>query len=138
MFKSILVPIDPGQAEKGAALIGKARQLLDKDGTITLFTAVEEPPAYIAVELPSDLMKNSLANAERLLGDLHEASGLGKAAKTIVRPGRAATTILEVAEDIGADLIMVASHRPGMQDYLIGSTAARTVRHAKCSVLVVR
>jgi len=36
------------------------------------------------------------------------------------------------------DLIIVGSHKPGLQDYLLGSTAARVVRHAMCSVLVGR
>ena len=46
--------------------------------------------------------------------------------------------ILETAEDEGADLIIIASHQPGIQDYFLGSTAARVVRHAQCSVLVTR
>jgi nucleotide-binding universal stress UspA family protein len=33
---------------------------------------------------------------------------------------------------------VIGSHRPSMAIYLIGSNAARIVRHAKCSVLVVR
>ena len=33
---------------------------------------------------------------------------------------------------------MIASHKPGFSDYFIGSTAARIVRHAQCSVLVTR
>jgi nucleotide-binding universal stress UspA family protein len=47
-------------------------------------------------------------------------------------------TILETAKEIGADLIVIASHRPGLQDYFLGSTAARVVRHAECAVLVDR
>jgi len=46
--------------------------------------------------------------------------------------------ILEVAEKVDADLIVMASHRPALKDYLLGPNAARVVRHAKCSVLVVR
>ena len=46
--------------------------------------------------------------------------------------------VLQEAEKIGADLIVVGSHRPTMATYLIGSNAAAIVRHAKCSVLVVR
>ena len=47
-------------------------------------------------------------------------------------------SILGVAEKIGAGLIMMASHRPQMSDYLLGPNAAKVVRHADCSVLVVR
>jgi len=43
-----------------------------------------------------------------------------------------------VAQEKGVDLIIIASHRPGLQDYFLGSTAAKVVRHAKCSVLVIR
>ena len=46
--------------------------------------------------------------------------------------------ILAVAEEAEADLIVVGSHRPAMKDYLLGTNAARIVRHARCSVLVAR
>ena len=35
-------------------------------------------------------------------------------------------------------MIVIASHDPGLVDYLLGSVAARVVRHAHCSVLVTR
>ena len=46
--------------------------------------------------------------------------------------------ILDYANEMGIDCIIMASHKPGLQDYLIGSTAARVVRHAKCAVHVIR
>jgi nucleotide-binding universal stress UspA family protein len=46
--------------------------------------------------------------------------------------------ILRVREQIGADLIVMGSHRPELRDYLLGPNAARVVRHAPCSVMVVR
>ena len=46
--------------------------------------------------------------------------------------------ILKLAESINADLIIIASHRPDISTYLLGSNAAVVVRHAKCPVLVVR
>jgi nucleotide-binding universal stress UspA family protein len=46
--------------------------------------------------------------------------------------------LLRDAEAWGADLIVVGSHRPVMSDYLLGSNAKTIVRHAQCSVLVVR
>ena len=46
--------------------------------------------------------------------------------------------LLREAEDWGADLVVVGSHRPVMSDYLLGSNAKTIVRHAQCSVLVVR
>ena len=46
--------------------------------------------------------------------------------------------ILGIAEEAGADLVVVGSHRPAMKDYLLGTNAGRVVRHARCSVLVAR
>ena len=46
--------------------------------------------------------------------------------------------LLQEAADWNADLIVVGSHRPVMSDYLLGSNAKTIVRHAQCSVLVVR
>ena len=52
--------------------------------------------------------------------------------------GHSGRSILDWAEENGPDLIIIASHRPGMQDLLLGSTASQVVRHARCAVHVVR
>ena len=52
--------------------------------------------------------------------------------------GDPAETIVTSARDLSANLIVMGSHRPELQDYLLGPNAARVVRHAACSVLVVR
>ncbi|MBT8411941.1 MAG: universal stress protein, partial [Octadecabacter sp.] len=44
----------------------------------------------------------------------------------------------DFATDNSIDCIIMASHQPGLEDYFLGSTAARVVRHAKCSVHVIR
>ena len=59
-------------------------------------------------------------------------------AATGVAFGTVYEEILRAAERIGADLIVMGSHRPELKDYLLGSNAANVVRHARCSVLVVR
>jgi nucleotide-binding universal stress UspA family protein len=55
-----------------------------------------------------------------------------------VRFGSVYREILAYADKTGADLIIVASHKPNVGDYLLGTTASRIVRHAPCSALVVR
>lgn len=52
--------------------------------------------------------------------------------------GQIYDSILDFAERLKVDLIVMAAHRPELRDYLLGPNAARVVRHAKCSVLVVR
>jgi nucleotide-binding universal stress UspA family protein len=55
-----------------------------------------------------------------------------------VASGSVARAILDIAAEIDADLIVLASHRPAMKDWHIGANASRVVRHAPCSVFVVR
>ena len=97
---------------------------------------VEDIPGYVAVELPAGFMEQSIKSAHASLLELVESTGVK--AEVEVRSGRSHNVILAAAEELGADLIIVASHRPELQDYLLGSTAARVVRHANCSVLVDR
>lgn len=56
----------------------------------------------------------------------------------IVATGKIYQQILRAAEEIEADLIVMGSHHPELSDYLLGPNAARVVRHADCSVMVVR
>ncbi|MEP3247007.1 MAG: universal stress protein [Sneathiella sp.] len=58
--------------------------------------------------------------------------------QVIVGHGTAYEEILAMQQKTNCDLIIMSAHRPKMQDYLLGPNAARVVRHANCSVLVVR
>ena len=52
--------------------------------------------------------------------------------------GRVYDEILNAANTLKADAIVMGSHRPGPTDYLLGPNSARVVRHASQSVFVVR
>ncbi len=136
MYKKIIVAVDIGHGDLGRALLGKAVQLLDKGGEVRLLHVLEEIPAYVAAEMPSDLKGRREAEARMELKSL--AQSVDAKAEFEVRTGAASGQILQCAEDNEADLIMIASHRPGLSDYFIGSTAARVVRHAQTSVLISR
>lgn len=56
----------------------------------------------------------------------------------IVGHGKVYAEILRVAREVRADLIVLAAHRPEFPEFLLGTNAARVLRHADCSVLVVR
>lgn len=134
MYKNILVPIDLSHPEPGEKTLKIAREIGGKDARITALTVLYEIPRFAASQLPEGTLKTNLANSSSQLQALGEPVG----AAAEVRYGHTYTTILEYAQEVGADLIVVASHRPGFQDYLLGSTAARVVRHAQCAVLVDR
>jgi nucleotide-binding universal stress UspA family protein len=58
--------------------------------------------------------------------------------QAVLVEGHSGRTILDWADKHGVDCIIIASHRPGMQDLLLGSTATTVVRHARCAVHVIR
>jgi len=134
MYKTILVPIDLSHPDQGGRILQIARKVGGPEAKLTALYVAGDVPGYIAAELPSGLIAENRAKAETELRALADVAG----AETLVRSGHASTIILETAEKIGADLIIVASHRPGLEDYLLGSTAARVVRHSDCAVLVDR
>ncbi len=136
MYKKIEVPIDLSHVNSGMKAIKIARKLLDEGGKIVLVNVVEDIPTYIAAELPVNMLNDS---KEQALSELRNAAkSVGIDADIEVRTGRAASAILDCAEENEVELIIVGSHRPGLADYFLGSTAARVVRHAQCPVFVDR
>lgn len=136
MYKTILVPIDLANPAKGPGQIETAKKLGDKNTRIVMCNVIEDVPTFIASQLPGGLLDTAKDESAKDLAGLAKDAGID--ADSEIRVGQPGTAILDVAEETGADLIVIASHRPGMQDYLLGSTAARVVRHAQCSVLVTR
>ncbi len=136
MFTTILVPVDLSHAEAGKAMINVAKMLGGEDARITLITVVEDIPTYVAAGLPDGIIEESKERAQEALEEIARKADVQ--ASVEVRSGQAYRAILDVAEKRNADLIVVASHRPGLQHFLRGSTASRVVRHATCTVLVKR
>lgn len=62
----------------------------------------------------------------------------GMTVNHLVGEGNVYEAVLSMAEKRSIDLIVIGAHRPELRDYLLGPNAARVVRHADCSVLVVR
>lgn len=136
MPKTIIVPVALAQIEKVHAMLEVAKQLGGEDGEIVLVTVIEEVPGYIAAELPAGLLESAAEDARAEMRKIGRDAGMELPVE--VRKGNPASGILAVASERHADVIVIASHRPGLQDYFLGSTAARVVRHAKCSVHVIR
>jgi nucleotide-binding universal stress UspA family protein len=136
MFDTILVPIDMAHVIEGKANIDIAAQQASSGAKIILLNVVEDIPNWAAAELPSKLVDDSVQQAQTELKAIAGATGMQMDVE--VRAGHSYRTILEVAKEKQVDLIVIASHRPGLQDYFLGSTASRVVRHAACSVLVIR
>ena len=136
MYRNILVPIVPDHQGKGAHAVQVARLLADKDATITLLHVMEAIPGYAETYIPKEVRDRNRKEAEADLKAL--ATEAGAQARTVVLGGHAGRAIVDYAHEQSVDCIVLASHKPELEDYFLGSTAARVVRHAECSVHVIR
>ncbi len=135
MYKNILVPIAFDDDAKVTAALDVARQLADEKTQITLLHVMEHIPGYAITYVPQEYLTESRGAVQSELDDL--ASKLNHATGVVIE-GHSGRSIADFSDTNDIDCIVVASHRPGMQDLLLGSTAAYVVRHAKCAVHVVR
>ncbi len=135
MYNSILVAIALDHSRDNAKAFDVARLLANDSGKITAINVLEEIPAYVASQIPEDLLERRVAESKvELIAELGDASVM----EAVVVRGHAGRTIVNYASDENVDCIVISSHRPGMQDYFLGSTAQRVVRHATCAVHIIR
>lgn len=129
MFHSILVPVDLDQPKPAEKAIAVARHVAPRAAISVVCVqpvVVDEagtPPPDYRPRLDAFLAKHGGP------GELHGILRLG---------GSISAEIRAAAEEVEADLIVMASHAPHFTDYLIGSNAAHVALHAPSSVLVVR
>lgn len=134
MYSKILVPmaLDHGI---GPSALNVARTLLNEGGEIIALHVYEAPQGSVSAYLDEDVVKAAYAAAETRLKE-RVAGQAGVTA--VIQKGHVGRSIIDHAASIGADCIVIGSHKPDLRDYLLGSTAARVVRHAHCAVHVLR
>ena len=143
MYKQILVPIDLSDPELAKPAIANAAMMArQNDGTIRLVNVLPLTPVMLAEYVPPDFEVQQRKAAEDAIVIIAKETGLeASRVSTTVRQGGIYQEILEEANNIHADLIVMSSHRPqrhAVRTYFLGSNAGHVVRYAKCSVLVVR
>ncbi|HEV2765242.1 MAG TPA: universal stress protein [Pyrinomonadaceae bacterium] len=98
------------------------------------FTPIAEPLPMTDI---SEQLEDSATRELPKLARCEECAGLD--VEDLIARGEAASEIVRVARERGADLIVISSHgRTGLGRMLFGSTAESVVRHAHCPVLVVK
>ena len=135
-MKKILVPIDISRQGGNDSTLNIAQTLAKAMGAeIVLLNVLEQIPNYVSVQLPEGLREEQVHEARSVIEKLAEQY---ECSSSVIREGQPATEILEYASENKVDLIVLQSHDPNIATYLIGSVASRVVRHAHCSVHVVR
>ena len=141
-IKSILVPLDFSAASKKTLdyAVAFARQFKAKLTLLHVVEPVATPDFAAAFPLAMDDEK-VLAAARKEMELLVKAARVpgGMVEKILARSGRSFHEIAEAARTRKVDLIIISTHGyTGLKRALLGSTTERVVRHAPCTVLVVR
>jgi nucleotide-binding universal stress UspA family protein len=140
MFKTIVVGFDGSDGSRKA--LRAAIQLAREQGAAVWTVGVEEKlPRYVATideyeeerEVANDYFRRLNAEAAEL------ARAAGVALESIVRPGHPAKVLVEAAQELHADLVVVGhTGHSDLWGTFLGTNADKVVRHAPCSVMVVR
>lgn len=142
MYKRVLVSIDLDDASDFDLTLARASALVRATEGASLHVMTVLPSFGMSIVggfFPKGYEKKM---AQALMDRLRETVDCrlpdGMTCQHIVGEGNVYETVLKISREIEADLIVIGAHRPELSDYLLGPNAARVVRHAKCSVLVVR
>ena len=140
MFHRIILAVDLADSAPTPKGLPQAVELAKASGgELRLVNVQPLLPATFMEYVPADFDEEQEKRATYALDAIVAkidlpASRLSQA----VASGGVYHELLREATEWRADLIVVGSHRPVMSDYLLGSNAKTIVRHAQCSVLVVR
>ncbi|MBO6673817.1 MAG: universal stress protein [Rhizobiales bacterium] len=135
MYNSILIPVALDHETLVAQKLVRAREMLAPGGKIILLTVLEQVSGFVA-EFVTVKSENHLTTS--ILGKLQAVAGDAPDLECKVITGKPGVQIANYAHENGIELIIMGSHAPGATDYVLGSTTARVVRRAHCSVLVLR
>lgn len=139
-YQNILVALELNDnADK--TLLQKAQTIQAQfGGKLTLVHAVEHVGNYGAAYGASvgfDIEEELRKEAESIMTKTAASLNLEKD-QQVIRSGSAKQVILEEAEQLKTDLILIGSHGKHGVQLLLGSTANAVLHHAKCDVLAVR
>lgn len=141
MFKSILLPIDLASEASWKKPLELAVELArDRGGMLHVVSVLPDfgmsvVGSYFDKDFEGAALKD-MSGQLKAWASRNVPEGIK--ADVHLAHGSIYDEIMRLADKLGCDAIVLAAHRPELRDYLLGPNAARVVRHAKQSVLVVR
>lgn len=138
MFKHILLPIKLNGREGFASALDVADELASRgDAVLTLGTIIPHWVANRDADWSWDAKNQFVEAAETGLRRIVEQARCERCT-TLVHWGSVPSSILDMGEEVGADLIVLPAREPGLRDLLRTPEALRIAGRAHCSVLLVR
>ncbi len=143
MSGTVLVAVDLAHAAEQTHILQEADRMATlHGGPLAVVTVIPDYGMSIVGTYFEEGAEAEMLEKARVA--LHEVvSGVlgadaDKRIKHIIRHGNAYEEILVTAKELEVELIVMGAHKPNYSDYLIGPTSDRVVRHAECSVYVIR
>ncbi len=137
MFNRILVPVDLAHIDRLNKAITAATDLAKFYRIPIIFAGVTADQPTAVAHTPTEYV-DKLRDFGKAQSEAHGLD-IDTAAYASHDPAvDLATTLIEAAQDTGADLIIMASHVPGFADHIFTSNAGAVAVHATVSVFVVR
>ena len=141
MYKNILLPVDMEHRDEStralAIALGEAQRSKAKLTVMTVAPGFGMP--IVASYFDENAVKEALKEVARHLKKyIDENVPEGIETSAVVAEGNPAELILKQAQEDDTDLIVLASHNSQIENLLLGSCAAKVVRHSHCTVTVVK
>ncbi len=143
MTNTVLCAVDVSHGDDDINVIQKAAQLAALDGSQLDVIAVvpdfglSQVGAFFGKEHHDEMIAQAKIQLNALVTKALDPAQNEKV-RHVIATGRAYEEVLKLAKKTGPSLIVVGAHKADLTDYLLGPNAARVVRHANCSVYVVR
>jgi nucleotide-binding universal stress UspA family protein len=138
MYSRILVPVDLDNVDKlGKALSTAAHLAKENDATVVYVGVVDAVPT-MSKQTEGDRMKKDLDSFAEAQASTH---GIKTSDQVVLRGDlhlHVGKDVIASAEDTNCDLIVMASHVPGLKDHILSSNAGYVASHAPMSVYVIR
>jgi nucleotide-binding universal stress UspA family protein len=134
MFKIILCPVD--LERDSLAALDTVRNIAECNDSTVYILHVIAPRLPGPLERMPDWEKTAAAKVEKAA---RERLGESLRWQVLIREGEPAAVVEKVAEELGAQLLVMTTHgHKGLNRVLLGSVAAKVVRESPRPVLTVR
>lgn len=141
-MKTVLACVDFSELERAVIDAGAALASMS-GGELHVLHVAEPEPDFVGYGAGPKTVRDTVAATireehRRVESLVEELGQRGVAAHAHLLRGPYADTILREAERLGADVVVIGSHRHGrLHDMFVGSVAAQVLRRAKMPVMVV-
>lgn len=136
MYKTIIMPVDVFEMELSDKAVRHAEFLAQDDGVIHLLHVLSLHRFAADVRRFEEHLQHEAE--ERLQTMVSHFTIDPSRIKQHVRFGSVRDEVNELAEELGADVVVIGSRNPSISTHLLGSNASSVIRHANLPVLVVR